>query len=140
MLQRPTPVLMAAVSKTFFPAHKSYVVVGGLGGFGLELTQWLVLRGAQKLVLTSRSGVRTGEQAEGVEGGAPRLDGRNPAVPDALPRDPQATRPSRCVAGGGRAYRCWCPPATSARWTEPGASSPRPHSSGLWEASSTWLW
>ncbi|XP_057571036.1 fatty acid synthase isoform X2 [Hippopotamus amphibius kiboko] len=58
--------LMAALSKTFCPAHKSYVIVGGLGGFGLELAQWLMLRGAQKLVLTSRSGIRTGYQARRV--------------------------------------------------------------------------
>ncbi|KAG8507553.1 Fatty acid synthase [Galemys pyrenaicus] len=58
------PSLMSAVSKTFCPPHKSYVITGGLGGFGLELAQWLVLRGAQKLVLTSRSGIRTGYQAK----------------------------------------------------------------------------
>ncbi|KAM5216963.1 fatty acid synthase [Hipposideros larvatus] len=66
MLQVPTPTLMAATSKTFFPPHKSYVITGGLGGFGLELARWLVLRGAQKLVLTSRSGIRTGYQAKQV--------------------------------------------------------------------------
>jgi len=43
--------------------HKSHVIVGGLGGFGLELAQWLVERGAKYLVLTSRVGVRTGYQA-----------------------------------------------------------------------------
>jgi len=36
--------------------------VGGLGGIGLELAQWLVERGARYLVLTSRVGVRTGYQ------------------------------------------------------------------------------
>jgi fatty acid synthase len=36
---------------------------GGLGGFGLELASWLVQRGATRIVLTSRSGVRTGYQA-----------------------------------------------------------------------------
>ncbi|XP_036924219.1 fatty acid synthase [Sturnira hondurensis] len=66
VLQGPQPTLMAAVSKIFFPAHKSYVITGGLGGFGLELAHWLVLRGAQKLVLTSRSGIRTGYQAKQV--------------------------------------------------------------------------
>jgi fatty acid synthase len=38
-------------------------VAGGLGGIGLELTHWLVLRGARKLVLSSHSGVRTGYQS-----------------------------------------------------------------------------
>lgn len=66
VLHRPKPTLMAAISKIFCPAHKSYIIAGGLGGFGLELAQWLVLRGAQKLVLTSRSGIRTGYQAKQV--------------------------------------------------------------------------
>ena len=56
------PTLISAISKTFCPAHKSYIITGGLGGFGLELARWLVLRGAQRLVLTSRSGIRTGKQ------------------------------------------------------------------------------
>ncbi|KAI5764340.1 FASN protein [Gulo gulo luscus] len=64
--QVPRPTLMTAVSKTFCPAHKSYIITGGLGGFGLELAHWLVLRGAQRLVLTSRSGIRTGYQAKQV--------------------------------------------------------------------------
>ena len=33
-----------------------------MGGFGLELADWLVLRGARKLVLSSRTGIRTGYQ------------------------------------------------------------------------------
>jgi fatty acid synthase len=36
---------------------------GGLGGFGLELADWLVLQSARKLVLSSRSGVKTGYQS-----------------------------------------------------------------------------
>lgn len=40
-----------------------YVVTGGLGGFGLELTDWLILRGARKVLLTSRTGVKNGYQA-----------------------------------------------------------------------------
>lgn len=35
---------------------------GGLGGFGLELTNWLINRGATRLVLVSRSGVTNGFQ------------------------------------------------------------------------------
>jgi fatty acid synthase len=37
--------------------------VGGLGGFGLKLADWLLLRGAHKLVLSSQSGVKTGYQS-----------------------------------------------------------------------------
>ena len=42
----------------------AYIITGGLGGFGLELAQWLVERGARNLVLTSRAGrARNGFQA-----------------------------------------------------------------------------
>ncbi|XP_053598737.1 fatty acid synthase [Microplitis demolitor] len=40
----------------------SYIILGGLGGFGLELADWLILRGAHNLVLTSRSGLKNGYQ------------------------------------------------------------------------------
>jgi len=53
---------LSAIPRTTFHPHKSHVIVGGLGGFGLELAQWLVERGARYLVLTSRVGVRTGYQ------------------------------------------------------------------------------
>ncbi|XP_039332582.1 fatty acid synthase [Saimiri boliviensis] len=66
VLKGAKPTLMAAISKTFCPPHKSYIIAGGLGGFGLELAQWLIKRGAQKLVLTARSGIRTGYQARKV--------------------------------------------------------------------------
>ncbi|EFN69129.1 Fatty acid synthase [Camponotus floridanus] len=42
--------------------HKCYIVLGGLGGFGLELIYWLILRGAKNLVLTSRTGIKNGYQ------------------------------------------------------------------------------
>ncbi|MES1244746.1 MAG: SDR family NAD(P)-dependent oxidoreductase [Acidobacteriota bacterium] len=37
-------------------ADRTYLVTGGLGGFGLEVAQWLVSRGARHLVLAGRSG------------------------------------------------------------------------------------
>ncbi|XP_026313533.1 fatty acid synthase-like [Hyposmocoma kahamanoa] len=40
-----------------------FIIVGGLGGFGLELADWLILRDARKLVLTSRRGVTNGYQS-----------------------------------------------------------------------------
>ena len=48
-----------SIAKTthFYP-HKSYVVVGGLGGFGLEVVQWMAERGARKIVVNSRRGLR----------------------------------------------------------------------------------
>lgn len=59
----PTPKLVPAIPRTYMHKEKSYILVGGLGGFGLELANWMVSRGATKIVLTSRSGVRTGYQA-----------------------------------------------------------------------------
>ena len=46
---------------TGFTCHssKTYIITGGLGGFGLELAEWLVERGAEYLILTSRTGILT---------------------------------------------------------------------------------
>ncbi|KAF1419112.1 Fatty acid synthase, partial [Spheniscus mendiculus] len=63
-VRRSEPVKISAISRTSCPPTKSYIIIGGLGGFGLELARWLVERGAQKLILTSRSGIRTGYQAK----------------------------------------------------------------------------
>lgn len=59
----PTPKLISAIPRTYMHKEKSYILIGGLGGFGLELANWLVFRGATKIVLTSRSGMRTGYQS-----------------------------------------------------------------------------
>lgn len=40
-----------------------YIIPGGLGGVGLELCDWLVLRGCRKLVLSSVRGIRIPYQA-----------------------------------------------------------------------------
>ncbi|GFR20273.1 fatty acid synthase [Trichonephila clavata] len=58
----PTPVRVLAIPHTLFNPEQSYVIIGGLGGFGLELCQWMVERGAKHIILTSRSGIRTGYQ------------------------------------------------------------------------------
>ncbi|XP_048000881.1 fatty acid synthase-like [Leguminivora glycinivorella] len=55
--------LIFAIPRTFLHPGKSYVLVGGLGGFGLELGEWLKSCGARTLVFNSRNGVRTGYQA-----------------------------------------------------------------------------
>ncbi|XP_059618857.1 fatty acid synthase [Phlebotomus argentipes] len=59
----PAPRLINAIPRTYMHKEKTYVIVGGLGGFGLELTHWLISRGAKNIVLTSRSGVKTGYQS-----------------------------------------------------------------------------
>lgn len=138
MLPGAQPTVISAMSKTFCPAHKSYIITGGLGGFGLELARWLMLRGAQRLVLTSRSGVRTGKQA-GEPGAAGKVGfPSSGAAPQ--PCVPQATKPSRFESGGARGYRCWCQQATLARWMGPAHSLLKPQSLGLLEVSSTWPW
>ncbi|XP_072167778.1 fatty acid synthase-like [Diadema setosum] len=59
----PSPRKFTAITKNNCHPGKAYIITGGLGGFGMELSQWLIDRGARILVLTSRSGVRTGYQA-----------------------------------------------------------------------------
>lgn len=62
-----TPLTLPAICRSFCSPSLSYIITGGLGGFGLELAQWLTERGACKLVLTSRSGIRNGYQAKRVQ-------------------------------------------------------------------------
>nr|CAD7400388.1 unnamed protein product [Timema cristinae] len=62
----PKPIYMDAVPHYSCDPDKSYIITGGLGGFGLELADWLVIRGARKLVLTSRKGLKTGYQCSRV--------------------------------------------------------------------------
>lgn len=52
----------SAVPKYYCETEGCCVVAGGLGGFGLELVDWLVKRGARKIVLSSRSGIKSGYQ------------------------------------------------------------------------------
>lgn len=43
------------------------MITGGLGGFGLAMATWMAEKGARSLVLTSKRGMRTGEQAACVQ-------------------------------------------------------------------------
>lgn len=63
-----SPLSIPAICRTFCRPSHSYIITGGLGGFGLELGQWLTERGARNLVLTSRSGIRNGELLTGSSG------------------------------------------------------------------------
>lgn len=49
----PLPVL----PRIYCNPKYSYIICGGLGGFGLELADWLVLRGCRKLILSSSRGI-----------------------------------------------------------------------------------
>ena len=59
-IELSSPLAVEALPRTYFNPHKSYIITGGLGGFGLQLAQWLIDRGARTLILTSRSGVKSG--------------------------------------------------------------------------------
>ncbi|CAB0015645.1 unnamed protein product [Nesidiocoris tenuis] len=56
-------VLHEVKPKYYCDPESSYIVAGGLGGFGLELVDWLVLRGAKKIVINSRRGISNGYQS-----------------------------------------------------------------------------
>ncbi|XP_022703888.1 fatty acid synthase-like [Varroa jacobsoni] len=58
----PSPMKVNAVTRTSFSNKKTFIITGGLGGFGLELADWMISRGVRSLILTSRSGIKTGYQ------------------------------------------------------------------------------
>jgi len=45
-----------------FSTTKTHIVIGGLGGFGLELVSWLLNHGAEKVIIISRSEIKNGYQ------------------------------------------------------------------------------
>lgn len=51
-----------AVPRAAFDPGKTYLIIGGLGGMGLELVKWMAMRGARKMLVSSRSGVKTAYQ------------------------------------------------------------------------------
>jgi fatty acid synthase len=55
-------IKLNATLKTYFNPEKVYIITGGLGGFGLELCQWMLFNGAKKIVLTSRTGIKSNYQ------------------------------------------------------------------------------
>jgi len=59
---KPYPVIIDAQPRTMFNPKLSYIITGGLGGFGLELAKWMGANGAKYLLLTSRTGIKTGYQ------------------------------------------------------------------------------
>lgn len=54
---------MKVLPKQYFDPNLVYVIVGGLGGFGLELADWMVVRGARKLVMSSSRGIANSYQS-----------------------------------------------------------------------------
>lgn len=53
--QSPEQLLpLKVLPRTLYKPNRSYVIVGGLGDFGLEFIDWMVLRGARRIVVSSR--------------------------------------------------------------------------------------
>ncbi|XP_071556237.1 fatty acid synthase-like [Temnothorax nylanderi] len=59
---KPLDKSIVAYRRYYSLRNKSYIILGGLGGFGLELTDWLIFRGARNVVLISRTGMKNGYQ------------------------------------------------------------------------------
>lgn len=53
-----SPSSLSALKVSYMSPNKSYVVIGGLGGFGLEVVMWLADKGAKKIVIGARRGIR----------------------------------------------------------------------------------
>lgn len=56
-----------SLNRIYYNSNECIIVLGGLGGFGIELVEWLILRGCRKLVLSSSRGVKTSRQAYKIE-------------------------------------------------------------------------
>ncbi len=59
---------LVPTSRSDYPIHSdaTYLVTGGLTGFGLATAKWLARRGAKHLALVGRRGAQTPEAAEGI--------------------------------------------------------------------------
>ncbi|XP_030371512.1 fatty acid synthase [Scaptodrosophila lebanonensis] len=53
----PETLPVRVLKQVYFKPHLSYIIPGGLGGFGMELADWMAMRGARKLVLSSSRGI-----------------------------------------------------------------------------------
>jgi fatty acid synthase, animal type len=58
---------IAVKRQVFCNSSKSFIIAGGLGGFGLELSDLLVLRGCKNLILSSSRGITNGYQANRIK-------------------------------------------------------------------------
>lgn len=58
---------LSVLNRVYCNPNQSYLIVGGLGGFGLELADWLVVRGCRKLILSSSRGFKNEYQILKVE-------------------------------------------------------------------------
>lgn len=63
----PMSRMITVISCSYMNPEKSYVLIGGLGGFCLELANWMIVRGARIIILVSHTGIRTGYQTSRVQ-------------------------------------------------------------------------
>ena len=56
-------LLQTSPVQVTFDSSKTYIIVGGTGGIGASLAEWLLSRGARKILLLSRSG-RTNDNSK----------------------------------------------------------------------------
>lgn len=59
----PMTVPIKVLPRCYYDPQRVYVMPGGLGGFGLELADWMVIRGARKFVLSSKRGLTKSYQS-----------------------------------------------------------------------------
>jgi len=55
--------IVKVIPKVVLIPIKSYILTGGLGGFGIELALWLIQSGVRRLIITSRTGIKNSYQA-----------------------------------------------------------------------------
>lgn len=58
----PVTLPIKVIPQIYFKSDMIYIVLGGLGGFGLELADWMALRGARNLLLSSSRGLSNNYQ------------------------------------------------------------------------------
>lgn len=50
-------VPIKVLPRVYFDSCLVYVIPGGLGGFGMELADWMIIRGARKFMMSSSRGI-----------------------------------------------------------------------------------
>uniref|UniRef100_A0A6P7GI13 Fatty acid synthase n=1 Tax=Diabrotica virgifera virgifera TaxID=50390 RepID=A0A6P7GI13_DIAVI len=58
----PEASIVSAYPKITFDPEKVYIIVGGLGGMGLELANWMITKGVRKIILNTRRPIWNGYQ------------------------------------------------------------------------------
>jgi NADPH:quinone reductase-like Zn-dependent oxidoreductase/acyl carrier protein len=68
MQERRLAISPKALPPMSFAPQASYLITGGLGGFGLVIARWMVEHGARHLVLMGRRGIHSPETQQAVDG------------------------------------------------------------------------